>query len=88
MTEQTMTKQAMTGKERRALAIAVERKLDLMRADFKAVLLKHGFEGVEIISFSIAPAPETKAHIMLDGSPCPTKCVVLPDGRIECKPVC
>ena len=78
----------MTAEERKALAKMVQGKLDVLLDDFRAVLSKHGIEGVKVISFSLAPSTEARKHLAFGGSPCPTKCVVLPDGRVECKPVC
>ena len=72
----------------KAFAEKIEADLTQLLAGFNAVLAKRGFGDIEVVSFAVGHKDNGQKLRTLEGTPCPTKCIVLPDGRIECKPVC
>lgn len=50
------------------------------------VLQSHGFDNLEIVSFSVAATEDSMRA--LHGTPCPIKCRRLPGGIIRCEPEC
>jgi hypothetical protein len=72
----------------KVLAGKIEANLPVILAEFSEVLSHRGFGDIEVVSFTVGHKANRPRFRSFDGTPCPTKCVVLPDGRIECKPVC
>lgn len=85
----------MNIKEQRELAAKLESNVGALIGDFNEILHQHGFGEFTVISFAIGHREaEHKLRTYgalqtaIAGSPCPTKCKVLPDGQIECRPDC
>ena len=77
----------MNSEENKQLAKSLEKDAEDLLREMTQVLAKRGIVGVQVVSFAageVAAAP----FEMADGSPCPVRCVVLPDGRIRCEPLC
>jgi hypothetical protein len=69
-------------------AAKLEQNVSKLMGGFDDVLKQFGFTEFKVISFSIGPRSEATKMLSFIGSPCPTKCRVLPDGQIECGPDC
>jgi hypothetical protein len=69
----------------------VQAQVDEILRHFNRVLADtYTFNGEKyaVVSFKIAPIRDLKDHLRLAAAPCPTKCVLLPNGAIECRPDC
>lgn len=75
-------------KQTKALAEKVQSNVAELLSEFTGVLEKRGFKGIEVISFSIGNHNDRMKLTSFVGSPCPTICRVLEDGRVECRPEC
>ena len=82
----------MNGEEKKQLAQRIEGSIGTLLAGMTAVLHENGLEGLEVVSFSVGEAPGEEGPsvfmAMADGTPCPVRCVPLPDGRVRCRPRC
>lgn len=74
--------------ESKALAQKLESGAPTLLRKFKRILEEQGISEVEVVSFAVIASTDSEKLITFAGTPCPTKCVLLPDGTIECKPVC
>ncbi len=83
----------MNGREKKQLAQDIEDRIGALLAGMTAVLRDNGFEGLEVVGFTVGDEPEEAGGpsvlmAMADGTPCPVRCVPLPDGSVRCLPQC
>ena len=84
----------MNMEERKALAKELESKVDEILAALTNALRTKFPENhprlaqTVIVSFAVGTKDDHRNLTAFEGTPCPTKCEVLPDGRIQCRPVC
>jgi len=72
----------------KALAENLEQNVEGILREFTMLLNERGFPDIDVVSFAVGHRDDKAKLLALAGTPCPTKCIVLPDGRIECRPVC
>jgi len=81
----------MNQTEKKQLAKKMEDRIRDVLVGMTAVLHEQGFEGFEVVSFSVGEPSDGEPSLltaMADRTPCPVRCEVLPDGRVECRPRC
>lgn len=66
----------------------MEAQVSNLQEKFNTILSQNGFEQFKVISFRVAHRDVHDSMRTFAGSPCPTKCRVLPTGEIECGPDC
>jgi hypothetical protein len=78
----------MNVEKHKGRAKEMEAQVQVLLEDFNKVLAARGFGDLKVVSFAVGPAADKARLLTFAGSPCPTKCRVLPDGQIECAPDC
>lgn len=84
-----MAAKPKVAKDRANLARQLEKKSPELLAAMTQALRARGIEGVRVVSFELeGDADGDTATILAAAEPCPTKCVVTPQGGIRCFPDC
>ena len=77
----------MNGDEKKRLAESLEKEVEELLGEMTKLLVDRGIEDTQVVSFSVGEVTAMPLR-MADGTPCPVRCVVLPDGRVRCEPRC
>ena len=72
----------------RQTAKKLEDQADDILAAFTEALKRQGIEDIEVVSFAVRLSESMDVDVAKSASPCPVRCVVLPDGRVRCEPQC
>ena len=81
----------MDSAEKKNLAKRMEERIDHLLVGMTAILREQGFAGFEVVSFSVGESSDGEPSLfraMADGTPCPVRCDVMPDGSVKCEPKC
>lgn len=77
--------------EKKQLAKSMEDRIEHLLVGMTAVLREQGFEDLQVVSFAVGESTDGESSVlmeMVDGTPCPVRCYVLPDGSVRCEPKC
>ena len=69
------------------LASTLENEVTELLKAMSNTLNEKGFSGLRVVSFAVQEI-EAAPMALAAGTPCPVRCVVLPDGRVRCEPQC
>ena len=77
--------------EKKQLAKKMEERIEHLLVGMTAVLHEQGFEDLAVVGFSVGEVSGgglSELAALADGTPCPVRCEVLPDGSVRCRPIC
>jgi hypothetical protein len=86
--------------DRRILATQLTQHADEIRARMSGILAEFGFVDLEVTEFRVSPLADQAtrfrtlatdiegSRMVISAAPCPSTCVLTPDGHIHCSPQC